>query len=214
MNRALWALVLVAMVYFGFQARDQIDAVFLGAGKLTVSEGDNGAVVLRWRGKIEAPMEARLAEAYESHKDKARLFVVSLSSPGGTLDQGARVVRLLRRMGETHRVETLIDKRSVCASMCVPVYLQGQRRVASADARFMFHEVSFRESLSDDEVAVPQAAKGSATDEFFAKYFATAGVPDDWIATVRRAMTGGNDVWKTGRELAGENAGIVQDVVE
>lgn len=212
MNRTLWLIAVVAMVYFGLQAREQIDAVFLGAGKLTVSEGDNGAVVLRWRGKIEAPMEARLAEAYEAHKDKARMFVVSLSSPGGTLDQGGRVVRLLRRMGETHRIETLVEKRSLCASMCVPVYLQGQRRVADADARFMFHEVSFRESLSDDEIAVPEAAKGSATDQFFARYFAPAGVPDAWIAAVRSAMTGGHDIWKTGRELIEENAGIVQEV--
>ena len=96
--------------------------------------------------------------------------------------------------------------------MCVPVYLQGQRRTAAANANFMFHEVSFRESFSKDELEVPEAAKGTSTDQLFAKYFTPAGVPDRWIQKVRADMSGGNDIWKTARELIDENAGIVQDV--
>lgn len=212
-NGLIWAAVLVLIAGLALHTRDNLDLYFMGVGKLEVRVApEDGTVFLLWRGKIDAPMESRIAESFERHKGEARKFVLSLSSPGGSLDHGARVVRLLRKIGETHGIETVVEARRHCASMCVPVYLQGQRRTAAENANFMFHEVSFRESFSKDELDVPEAAKGSATDQLFAKYFAPAGVPEDWIQKVRSDMTGGNDVWKTGRELIDENAGIVQDV--
>lgn len=212
-NRMLWALALLLIVVFGFQARDQIEAVYAGVGSLDVRDApEDDTVYLRWKGKIDAPMAARIEEAFRAHKASRRRFVLSLTSPGGSLSHGAHVIGLLRAISKTHVLETVIDKSSRCASMCVPVYLQGQRRTASASARFMFHEVSFREFHSREEQEVSDKAKGTATDRLFADYFATAGVPDGWIKTVRARMAGGNDIWKTGRELADENAGIVQQV--
>ena len=212
-NRLMWAAVLLLIAGLALQTRDNLDLYFMGVGKLEVRVAPEvETVFLFWRGKIEAPMESRVAEAFERHKGAARKYILSLSSPGGSLDHGARVVRLLRKIGETHGIETVVEARRHCASMCVPVYLQGQRRTAAENAKFMFHEVSFRESFSSDELDVPEAAKGTATDQLFAKYFAPAGVPTDWIRKVRSDMTGGNDIWKTGRELIDENAGIVQDV--
>jgi hypothetical protein len=122
------------------------------------------------------------------------------------------VVRLLRKIAVTHELETIVESGRRCASMCVPVYLQGRRRRAAEEAYFMFHEVSFRETFSKDELDVPESAKGTATDQLFAKYFAPAGVPDSWIRNVRADMGGGKDIWKTARELVDENAGIVQEV--
>ncbi|MEQ1715548.1 MAG: hypothetical protein ABL907_06130 [Hyphomicrobium sp.] len=213
LNRILWLGVLLLIVVFGFQARDQIDAVFIGVGKLDVRDvPEDNTVFLRWRGKIDAPMASRIAEVSDRYGPKDRRFVLSLSSPGGSLDHGAEVVRLLRKIGETHGLETVVEAGRQCASMCVPVYLQGQRRTAAANARFMFHEVSFREHFSSDEVAVPETAKGDATDRLFSKYFEPAGVPQAWIRNVRTSMTGGQDIWKTARELVDENAGIVLEV--
>jgi hypothetical protein len=212
-NRFIWAAVLLLIAGLALQTRDNLDLYFMAVGKLDVrATPEEGTVFLVWRGKIDAPMESRIAEAFERHKGEARKFILSLSSPGGSLDHGSRVARLLRKMGETHGIETVVEARRHCASMCVPVYLQGQRRTAAESAKFMFHEVSFREHFSEDQSDVPETATASATDQLFAKYFAPAGVPEDWIRKVRRDMTGGNDIWKTGRELIDENAGIVQDV--
>ncbi len=212
-NRLIWAAVLLLIAVLAVQTRGNLDAFYMGVGKLEVRVlTEDDTVNLRWRGQIDAPMESRIAEAFELHKGAARKFVLTLSSPGGSLDHGARVVRLLRKIGATHEFETVVQSGRRCASMCVPVYLQGRRRHAAEDAQFMFHEVSFREFFSKDELDVPEAAKGTATDQLFAKYFAPAGVPDDWIRKVRADMAGGNDIWKTGRELIDENAGIVQDV--
>ncbi|NOT71646.1 MAG: peptidase [Hyphomicrobium sp.] len=211
LNRILWAIALLLIVVFGFQARDQFDAMFIGVGRLDVrAAADDDTVYLQWRGKIEAPMLSEIDHAFAMHQSRARRIVLSLSSPGGSLDHGAKVVRLLRRIGETHKLETVVAAGSRCASMCVPVYLQGQRRSAAPSAKFMFHEVSFRDVLAEEDASVPERAIGSATDRLFSIYFAPAGVPEDWIRGVRAAMAGGNDIWKTGQELIDENAGIVQ----
>lgn len=214
-NRALWAVILAMAVYFAFQARDHIDMVFAGVGKLEVRPSrDENELHLFWRGKIETPMAERIADAFGKQGASKRRVLLSIHSPGGALDHGAKVVKLLREIAATHDLETRIDSGKSCASMCVPVYLQGTRRSASEDARFMFHEVSFHEELGEEKSDVPEAARSSATDRLFTKYFAPAGVPSDWIAKVRTQMTGGNDIWKTGRELLDENAGIVLDVRE
>ncbi|MDX2309672.1 MAG: ATP-dependent Clp protease proteolytic subunit [Hyphomicrobium sp.] len=213
LNRVIWIAMLVLLAVLGFKTRDNIELLFAGVGKLDVRVvPDQDTVVLEWRGQIEAPMASRLAEAYEQHRRDAGKFVLSLSSPGGSLDQGAEVIRLLRRIAATHTLETIVEGRRLCASMCVPVYLQGQKRTASETSQFMFHEVRFREFHSDETIDVPDSATGKATDRLFRKYFLTAGVPAAWIRSVRAEMTGGVDVWKTGRELVDEKAGIVQDV--
>ncbi len=212
-NRLIWAAVLILIAVLAVQTRDNLDAFYMGIGKLDVRAApEEGTIYLRWRGQIEAPMESRISEAFERHKGEGHKFVLSLSSPGGSLDHGARVVRLLRKISAAYELETVVEPGRRCASMCVPVYLQGRRRRAAENANFMFHEVSFRESFSKDELEVPEAAKGTSTDQLFAKYFAPAGVPDSWIQKVRADMSGGNDIWKTARELIDEDAGIVQEL--
>lgn len=207
--------MLVLLAVLALQTRDNLDVFFDSVGKLEVrKDPDDQTVYLRWRGKIDAPMESRIADAFDIQKASARRFVLVLSSPGGSLDHGAKVIRLLRKIEETHSVETVVEAGRTCASMCVPVYLQGQRRTAAATAKFMFHEVSFRDYLAKQDSDVPDQAKASETDRFFREYFLAAGVPESWMQTVRAGMAGHNDVWKTGRELIDEHAGIVQQVRE
>jgi hypothetical protein len=212
LNRILWVTVIVLAVFFALRAQDTLELAMSSIGKLDVrSEPGSGQIYLRWRGKIEAPMAQRIAEELGKRGGSSiSTVVLSLSSPGGSLDHGADVIALLGRIRDTYRLETVVEGRGICASMCVPVYLQGDVRRSAPSARFMFHEVSFRESLSEEKIAVPEKAVGSATDRFFAKYFLAYGVPQDWVSGVRAAIAGGTDVWKTGRELLDERAGIVQ----
>jgi len=211
LNRLLWGSLLLLLIVLAVQTRDNLELFFAGVGRLDVSaDADGETVRMYWRGQIDAPMASRLREAYDQHRGKAQKFVLSLSSPGGSLQHGGLVVDLLRQIRKTHALETVVDSRRRCASMCVPVYLQGERRTAAATAQFMFHEVSFREQFAERELDVPASAKQSATDRLFAVYFKPAGVPDAWIRQVRAAMSGGIDVWKTARELIDEDAGIVQ----
>ncbi len=213
LNRILWVTVIVLIAFFAYRAQDTIEMALSGVGKLDVKpEPENATLYMRWRGKVDPPMAQRIADAYDKYGGEASRIVLSLSSLGGSLEHGAEVVRLLQRIGHSRRLETVVEGRATCASMCVPVYLQGEVRRASANAHFMFHEVSIRENFSNDKVDVPASVIGSATDRFFTRYFLPAGVPEDWVRQVRREITGGVDVWKSAGELVNENAGIVQRI--
>lgn len=215
LNRVLWICALIALAVLGLQARDRFELLFAGAGTLIVTDQTGSdTVTLFWRGKIEAPMAAKLESAFDQYKSRKRKFVLTLSSPGGSLDQGARVIGLLQRMKGTHALETRVDGRRLCASMCVPVYLQGRTRIAAPNARFMFHEVSFQDAVSREELDVPDWVTGSETGRFFQRFFKPAGVPDAWIRSVIGQVSGGHEVWKTGQELVNENAQIVQRINE
>jgi len=213
-SRLLWLGFAAAFVILAWQFRDHLDTLWSRRGELTVEErlGPQGSeVVLRWRGLIEAPLAAKLEEAYHAHTEGTRRFVIALHSPGGTLEHGREVIGLIRRMQRTHLVDTVVEDRRACGSMCVPVYLTGQRRTAAPDARFMFHEVSFRDSLSGKIEEVPKEAIGRATDQFFERYLKPAGLEGRWLAELREAVRG-KDVWRTAAQLVEQRAGVVHEL--
>jgi len=214
LNRLIWGVMIVVLVVLAFKTRDHFAAYFARVGTLdVVANPGEDTLYLRWQGKIEAPMASRIAEAFEKYEGDRNKIVLALSSPGGSLDQGEDVVRLLRKIRQTHTLITTVGEGAICASMCVPVYVQGQERTAAADAEFMFHEVLFRDFFSKDaDSSVPASSISSETDRFFDKYFAEAGVSQTWIRKVRTDIAGGNEVWKTGRELVDENSGVVQKI--
>lgn len=208
-NRLVWAAMLGAIVWLAYEFRDTL--AFLTTGSLVATEEgeDADTVRLRWVGPVEAPMSARFREEIGTWASRKRRFVIDLSSPGGSLDQGAAVIRQLRELSRTHEVETVVRAGERCLSMCVPIYLQGTTRVASPRSRWMFHEVRFRKDLTDEDAQVPVQAKIRATDKLFADYFTPAGVSQSWILVTRTAMRKG-DVWRTGQALFDEKAGVIQ----
>ncbi|MBO0763777.1 MAG: hypothetical protein J2P50_04185 [Hyphomicrobiaceae bacterium] len=209
--RLLWLGFAACFAVLAWQFREHLDALWSARGELTVEERP-GEVILRWRGLIEAPLAAKLDQAYDAHAAGTRRFVIALHSPGGTLEHGREVIALIRRMQRTHLVDTLVEDRRACGSMCVPVYLAGQRRTAAPQARFMFHEVSFRDSLSGQVESVPPEAIGRATDQFFERYLKPAGLDEHWLADLREAIRGRNVVWRTAEELVAQRSGVVHEL--
>ena len=208
--RLLWLAFAVAIAVLGWQFSDHLDALWSTRGRLSVEERP-GEVILRWRGLIEAPLAGKLDEAYRAHAAGTRRFVIALHSPGGSLEHGREVIDQIRRMQRTHLVDTVVEPGRACGSMCVPVYLAGQRRTAAPQARFMFHEVSFRDNLSGKAEAVPKEAIGRATDQFFERYLKPAGLDARWLADLREAVRGKN-VWRTAQELIAQRAGVVHEL--
>jgi hypothetical protein len=208
--RLLWLAFAVAIAVLGWQFRDHLDTLWSTRGELTVEQRP-GEVVLRWRGQIEAPLASKLDEAFRAQAGSTRRFVIALHSPGGTLEHGREVIQQIRRMQRTHMVDTVVEARRACGSMCVPVYLSGQRRTAAPQARFMFHEVSFRDNLSGKVEKVPKEAIGRATDQFFERYLKPAGLDARWLANLREAVRG-KDVWRTAEELVEQRAGVVHEL--
>lgn len=207
MSRLLWVLFAVTTVVLGYSARDVIKERMAGVGELHVAEGVDGRVVLAWDGRIEAPMAGQLRDAFARHGGAAS-FALVLNSPGGSLDHGAEVIRLLQSIGPD-KLQTYVPSGAQCASMCVPVYLQGGKRMAGPRAQFMFHNVSYVEFFSDDAVSVPANATKVATDRFFARYLEQPGVDAGWLKGMRAAVAADDDVWKSARELVDERSGVV-----
>lgn len=210
MSRALWVLFGLAFIGLGWQFQNRLEMMFIGRGTLTVTQA-NGEVKLNWRGSVEAPMRQKLQDAFEAYGASNPRFVLSLTSPGGSLQQGAEVIRLIKRVQHKHAVDTVVEGRNICASMCVPIYLAGQHRSASPSARFMFHEVQFRDAATDKIDKVPERAIARATDGFFVRYFLPAGVDPGWVADIREKVRG-RDVWRRADQLVEERAGIVQQL--
>lgn len=213
LNRLLWVVFALAIVVFGLKARENFEDYFAGVGTLDVTPAaDGGTLELSWRGKVEAPMAQKISEAFDKYGGDARRVVLRLSSPGGSLGEGRDVINVLQRIARSRELVTHVAAGRMCASMCVPVYLQGEERTASERARFMFHQVSFADFYEGVDENVPSTAKEEATSMLFARYFEPAGVPERWITNMLREMSSGKDIWRSGASLVQDGSTIVHRI--
>ena len=210
-NRLVWAGMIAAIVMLAYQFRDTL--ALLTTGQLTVTEDAEAAdtVRLRWTGPVDVPMSQQFSEAIREWSRSKRRFVLELSSPGGSVSHGAAVIRQLRELKQTHDLVTIVKAGDPCLSMCVPIYLQGTRRVASPRSRWMFHEVRIRDAYTNEDVAGTDDARRRSTDRMFNDFFRPAGVSESWITVTRNAMRSG-DVWRSGRALFEEKAGVILEL--
>lgn len=184
-------------------------------------------IVLGWSGPVQEPMSEHLAAAFDRYGRDRRRLVLILNSPGGSIEHGRKVVAAIR--ARDRGIDTLVEKAGVCASMCVPIFLAGARRIADPEAYFMFHQVSLNSSakdgmkehikgreLSDVEKAsfarVVKSIETHVTDEFFRNDIGIRGVSAVWLAGMRQKISG-RDVWMSGQQLVDEGSGIVDSLI-
>ena len=189
---------------------------------LTISE-EPDRIVLGWSGPVQEPMSERIAAALDSYKADRRRLVLILNSPGGSIDHGRKVVAAIR--ARNRAIDTLVQRAGVCASMCVPIFLAGDRRMADPEAYFMFHQASLsgkarenmeRQEFSESEKALFSQAVATietqATDELFRSDIGLRGVSPGWLAGMRKKISG-RDIWMSGQQLVDEGSGIVDNLV-
>ncbi len=206
-NRTGFALAIAlfaALAYFALRSGREI---YRTGPDFGVFE-DGGAVVFSWDEAVEAPMAWRLREAFGAWKDRSDRIVIDLRSPGGALTEGRNVIDEIDRMKATHRDDTRVGDGAFCASMCVPIFLAGEDRVAGAGARFMFHEPSSVDFYTDEKAKKPAFEQRMDADRFFERYFTRSPMNAAWRARLREDWKG-RDVWKTGAELVAEGSGVV-----
>src|SRR4051794_8169772 len=161
-------------------------------------------------------MSERIAAAFDRYKADRRRLVLILNSPGGSIDQGRKVVAAIR--ARDRAIDTLVQKAGVCASMCVPIFLAGAERTADPEAYFMFHQASLtndaretikRQQFGESEtVAFSQALKAieaHVTDDFFRNDIGIRGVNRAWLGRMR-AKIPGRDIWMSGQQLVDEGS--------
>jgi hypothetical protein len=206
-NRLLLAVMALVAAWLGHGIYQDAR---VDKGRLTVTQAGD-AVVLTWAAGIDIPMVTRFTEAFDAWKGRTGHFVIRLHSPGGSLREGRELIELIRQVRRTHRVDTLVADGHVCASMCVPVYLQGESRYAGRRARFMFHQPARYDSQTDERIEGPAFEQRALARRFFERYFVNSPITPAWLEKLEKDWVG-KDIWKTAEELSQENSGIVTDL--
>ncbi len=177
-------------------------------GQLVVSHPSPGTVVMAWHREIKLPMAKLMADAYAANRTHVRRIIIDLDSPGGSLDEGGAVVALIDEMKKTHEVDTRVAAGHDCLSMCVPIFLQGQRRLAAPSSRWLFHDPRSVDYFSGKDVATPRFEERYYARNYFDTYFRDSPIDRTWLA--RNAPLWRNrDVWRTGRQLFDEKSNII-----
>jgi ATP-dependent protease ClpP protease subunit len=190
---------------------------------LAISE-EPDRILLRWSGPVQEPMSERVAAVLDRYKTDQRRLVLILNSPGGSIEHGRKVVAEIR--ARDRAIETLVQKAGVCASMCVPIFLAGTRRMADPEAYFMFHQASLtrrvKEKIKGQEISASEkellsqlvkTVETKATDDLFRNDIGIRGVSPAWLATMRKKIPG-RDIWVSGQQLVDEGSGIIDHLVQ
>ncbi|MBR0926080.1 ATP-dependent Clp protease proteolytic subunit [Bradyrhizobium diazoefficiens] len=188
---------------------------------LSISE-EPDRILLGWSGPVQEPMNERVGAALDQFKSDQRRLVLVLNSPGGSIEHGRKVVAAIR--ARNRAMDTFVQKAGVCASMCVPIFLAGTKRVADPDAYFMFHEASLTGSARDmmkrqelgeaNRAVVAEVVKTvetQATDDLFHKDMGIRRVNTAWLAGLRKKIPG-RDIWMSAQQLVDEGSGVVDSL--
>jgi hypothetical protein len=119
-------------------------AKMVGFEILTAEDGAMDAtdmVVIKYDGPIAFPMADNLREIWDGIAKTSRFRTVALrlNSPGGTQAEGEEVISILREIRQHAKLVTLVGEHDLCASMCIPLFIQGETRFASPASAWMFH---------------------------------------------------------------------------
>jgi hypothetical protein len=167
---------------------------------------DPDMVVIEYRGPVAFPMAENLRAIWEDVRatGRFRTVVLRLDSPGGSGAHGSAVVDLLGEMRREIALTTLVGDGDLCASMCIGLFIQGDRRYASPASAFMFHGASRQLSNIPDPVLT----------ERYIEFFRDRAIDAGFIDFLRRhdyiADPGG--FWISGADLAGRS-NIVTDLL-
>jgi hypothetical protein len=164
---------------------------------------DPKAVVVRLEEDIIPPMAEELKKAMDQHQDKERM-ILDLSSLGGSVDEGRKIIDLLSEWKKTKGLKTLVNRGEKCGSMCVPLFLQGQERLGARASTWMFHGARlFYTTIPSVKLT-----------ENLLQIFIDAGVSEDWISQVKPIMLEPGEIWYTGDDLINSNSGFITKVIE
>jgi len=165
---------------------------------------DGDTFVIKWTGTIEAPITKDIETAilkFSAHKKNA---ILDISSPGGSVTEGAHLIEILRQFKKNHKLSSIVQRGGMCASMCVPIFLQGDHRVAARASTWMFHGArKWYTTIPDDQ----------ETDKNLI-YFREAGVSEAWLQSILPYMRQPGEYWQTGGELFDSKSGLFDKALE
>jgi ATP-dependent protease ClpP protease subunit len=178
-------------------AEEQAPAVL----SLEFNQAD-GTLEIEWSGLIVAGVADELRASVAKYGTSLKRVVLFLDSAGGQVDEGDRVIAVLNEIKQGHRLATVVPHGKLCASMCIPIFLQGDDRFAARASLWIFHEAS--QALASGG----QRTDMTETWRLFRKYYGSAGVSSHWLKSIAPLIKGA-DLWQTGGDLIDAKTGII-----
>ena len=125
----------VKVQWYGHQGEPELDI-------FTVQElaaiGPDG-VGLRYEGPLKPMLAQELRRLLLASPGRYKRIVLELDSNGGDLRVVRDLVEVLRQVRDQMELTTRVMEGGVCASGCIPVFMQGERRKASGASVWIFH---------------------------------------------------------------------------
>ncbi len=204
-----WAPLVRAVVLCGALVVSAAPAC-AGFEVLTTTENDtiaNDMVVLRLKGSIVPPLADELRTIASSLSPDTKRVLFDLDSPGGSLTETGKLVAVIADIRQSRRVDTLVRHGAMCASACVALFMQGEKRIAGGSSVWLFHGVCFAHTN------VPSL---SLTDQFI-DILREAGADEDFLCRLvdEGYVTAAGKLWLSGYELVNVyHANIITQLLE
>lgn len=113
-------------------------AVLTAADNLTIPRE---LMVVRLTGEITPGATADLRRAWSSRGAEIERLLLDLDSIGGDLAETEKIIAFVEELRRATRVDTLVRHGARCASACVGIFAQGERRSAGGASVWVFHGV-------------------------------------------------------------------------
>jgi ATP-dependent protease ClpP protease subunit len=83
-----------------------------------------------------------LRAALDTYATPSHRVVLFLDSVGGQVEESDRVIHVLDEIKQTHHLITTVFNDKVCASMCIPIFLRNDDRLAARTSLWLFHQAA------------------------------------------------------------------------
>ena len=107
---------------------------------------EDGTLYIDLSGPIVAGTADNVRAALGKYGTTLNRVVLFLDSAGGRVDHGDRVIEALNEIKLRHQLITVVPHGKLCASMCIPIFLQGKDRLAARASIWLFHEAAQRDA--------------------------------------------------------------------
>lgn len=152
-----------------------------------------GTVYMRYSGPIDSPLADILADAWAANRQNATELIFEIDSFGGPVNHAAEVIATLQVIRQQVELVTVVGAGGVCASACVPVYMQGEIRKAHPASAWMFHAAL---SVSHGEVS-------SGATQWVTDALRASGIAPSFLDDLRHRgyLSEPGEFWLSGYEL-------------
>lgn len=168
---------------------------------------NNEKTIVLLEGLIRAPLTEKFQKLIaEVHLKKE--IELRFDSVGGSIYETKKLIKILDELKENNiGITTRVDQGSMCASSCVPLFVQGQKRLAGNASSFMFHGVALYAVTN-----VP----GEKDTKIMIDAYRKAGIAEKWIQEHidMQVWSSPNETWYNGKELLENGSNFVTESLD